>query len=374
VPDRVLHAMARPTIDHRGPAFAQMTLELLPAVGRVFGTAGPVVIFPSSGTGAWEAALVNLLVPGDRVLAFDHGHFARLWHALASRLGLDSALAPGDWRHAVDPAVVHERLAADREHRIRAVLVVHNETSTGVTSDIPAIRAAMDAAGHPALLLVDVISALGSIDYRHDAWGVDVTVGGSQKGLMLPPGLGFNAVSDRALHAAGLGGGARSYFDWGTIIAANRNGRVPYTPATNLLFGLREALAMLEAETLPVVFARHRRHAAATRAAVRAWGLEVVCADEDRHSPALTGVLMPAGHDADALRAFILRRFDMSLGAGLGQLAGRAFRIGHLGDLNDLMLAGTLAGVEMGLAGADVPSTPGGIVAGLDVLRTDVAR
>jgi alanine-glyoxylate transaminase/serine-glyoxylate transaminase/serine-pyruvate transaminase len=374
VPERVLHAIARPTIDHRGPAFAQMTFELLPALGRVFGTTGPVVIFSSSGTGAWEAALVNLLVPGDRVLAFDHGHFARLWHQLASRLGLDSELAPGDWRHAVDPAVVHERLAADGEHRIRAVLVVHNETSTGVTSDIPAVRAAIDAAGHPALLIVDVISALGSVDYRHDEWGVDVTVGGSQKGLMLPPGLGFNAISERALHAATRGGDRRSYFDWSAIIAANRTGSFPYTPATNLLFGLREALAMLEAETLLAVLDRHRRHATATRAAVRAWGLEVLCLDERRHSPALTAVLMPTGHDADGLRALILQRFDMSLGAGLGQLAGRVFRIGHLGDLNDLMLAGALAGVEMGLAAAGVPFAPGGIVAALDALRTDVAR
>ncbi|MGH2868199.1 MAG: pyridoxal-phosphate-dependent aminotransferase family protein [Solirubrobacteraceae bacterium] len=361
VPDRVRRAISQPTIDHRGPAFAALTLGLLPGVARVFGTAGPVIIYPSSGTGAWEAALVNVLAAGERVLAFDHGQFARLWHGLAGRLGLRSELAPGDWRRGVDPEVVHERLAADPQHEIRAVMIVYNETSTGVASRVPEIRAAIDAAGHPALLLVDVVSALGSIDYQHDQWGVDVTVGGSQKGLMLPPGLGFNAISDKALDAAARGGAARSYFDWTAIIEANRSGSYPYTPATNLLFGLRESIEMLEAETLPAVFERHRRHAEATRAAVRGWGLEVLCRDEREHSPALTAVMTPESSDADAVRRVILERFDMSLGAGLGQLTGRVFRIGHLGDFNDLMLAGTLCGVEMGLAIAGVPITPGGI-------------
>jgi alanine-glyoxylate transaminase/serine-glyoxylate transaminase/serine-pyruvate transaminase len=370
VPERILRAMAQPTIDHRGPRFAELTLALLPAVSRVFQTAGPVIIYPSSGTGAWEAALVNVLAPGDRVLAFDTGHFAGLWQEMAMRLGLQVELAPGDWRHGVEPAVVHQRLADDRRGAIKAVMVVHNETSTGVTSRVAEVRAAIDAADHPALLLVDTISSLASIDYRHDEWGVDVTVGGSQKGLMLPPGLGFNAVSEKALDAAGLGGSPRSYFDWAPIIAANRDGRYPYTPATNLLYGLREALAMLEEETLGAVFARHQRHADATRAAVRAWGLEVLCQDEREYSASLTAVVMPAGHDADAVRDLILDRFDMSLGAGLGRLKGRVFRIGHLGDFNDLMLAGILCGVEMGLALRGVPIARNGVAAALGRLET----
>ncbi len=368
VPDRVLRAISMPTIDHRGPEFAAMVSDLLPRLQAVFDSTGPVVIQPSSGTGAWEAALVNVLAAGDRVLGFDHGQFARLWHALAGQLGLRSELVSGDWRRGVDPEVVHDRLAGDPQHTIRAVMIVYNETSTGVTSRVPEIRAAIDSAGHPALLLVDVVSALGSIDYRHDEWGVDVTVGCSQKGLMLPPGLGFNAVSAKALEAAARGGAARSYFDWRAIIEANRGGSYPYTPATNLLFGLRESLAMLEAETLPAVFERHRRHAEATRAAVRGWGLEVLCQDEREHSPALTAVLTPESTDADAVRRVILERFDMSLGAGLGPLAGRAFRIGHHGDFNDLMLAGTLCGVEMGLRIAGVPITPGGAQAALERL------
>jgi alanine-glyoxylate transaminase/serine-glyoxylate transaminase/serine-pyruvate transaminase len=371
VPARVLEAISRPTIDHRGPEFAELTLALLPAVSRVFATTGPVIIYPSSGTGAWEAALVNVLASGDRVLAFDHGQFARLWHELALRLGLTAELVPGDWRRGVNPETVHDRLTADSGHEIRAVMVVHNETSTGVMSRIPEIRAAIDAADHPALLLVDVISSLGSVDYRHAEWGVDVTVGGSQKGLMLPPGLGFNAVSAKALEAASQGGAPRSYFDWGPIIAANRDGAFPYTPATNLLYGLRESLAMLEEETLPAVFSRHRRHAEATRAAVQAWALEVLSTDAREHSPALTAVLMPEGHDADAVRRIILERFDMSLGAGLGQLSGRVFRIGHLGDFNDLMLAGTLCGVEMGLGLAGVPVRRGGVVAALERLSRE---
>jgi alanine-glyoxylate transaminase/serine-glyoxylate transaminase/serine-pyruvate transaminase len=373
VPDRVLRAISAPTIDHRGPEFSTLVRELLPALGPVFGTDDPVVIYPSSGTGAWEAALVNTLSPGDRVLGCETGHFATLWALLAGRLGLTAELLPGDWRHGADPEQIGARLAADPAHEIKAVCVVHNETSTGVTSRVAEVRAALNAAGHPALLLVDTISSLASIDYRHGEWGVDVTVGGSQKGLMLPPGLGFNAVSRKALAAkksaqvsAGLPCG---YWDWTPILAANAGGFYPYTPATNLLYGLREALRMLDEEGLPAVFARHQRHAAATRAAVRAWGLEVLCADEREHSGSLTAVLLPAGQDADAVRSLILERFDMSLGTGLGRLAGKVFRIGHLGHLNDLSLAGTLAGVQMGLQLAGVPIKPGGVEAALDVLR-----
>jgi alanine-glyoxylate transaminase/serine-glyoxylate transaminase/serine-pyruvate transaminase len=369
VPDRVLRAMSAPTIDHRGPEFAQLTQALLPALGPVFGTTGPVVIYPSSGTGAWEAALANTLSPGDRVLIGETGQFSTLWAELAGRIGVQVEVIPGDWRHGVDPGAVGERLAADTEHAIKAVCVVHNETSTGVTSRVPDVRAAIDAAGHPALLLVDTISSLASIDYRHDEWRVDVTVAGSQKGLMLPPGLGFNAVSEKALAASRSAGLPRSYWDWAPILEANARGFFPYTPATNLLYGLREALAMLAEEGLPAVFARHQRHAAATRAAVRAWGLEVWCADEREHSGSLTAVLLPTGHDADGVRRIILERFDMSLGAGLGRLAGTVFRIGHLGHFNDLTLAGTLSGVQMGLQLAGVPIKPGGIDAALDHLR-----
>ncbi|MEY2534723.1 MAG: alanine-glyoxylate transaminase / serine-glyoxylate transaminase / serine-pyruvate transaminase [bacterium] len=374
VPDRILRAMAAPTIDHRGPAFADLAREVLRGLPEVFRTSGPVVTFPSSGTGAWEAALVNTLSPGDRVLAFETGHFATLWCALAERLGLEVDLVPGDWRHGVDPDVVAERLAADRDHAIRAVTVVHNETSTGVSSRVPEVRAAMDAAGHPALLLVDTISSLASMDYRHDEWGVDVTVGCSQKGLMLPPGLGFNAVSERALHASRSARLPRAYWDWAPVIESNRQGAFPYTPPTNLLLALREALAMLFAEGLANVFARHARHAAATRQAVRAWGLEVLCLDEREHSASLTAVLVPDGHDADEVRRLILERYDMSLGAGLGRLAGRVLRIGHLGDLNDLTLAGTLCGVELGLLGAGVPIARGGVQAALDHLAATDAR
>jgi alanine-glyoxylate transaminase / serine-glyoxylate transaminase / serine-pyruvate transaminase len=369
VPDRVLRAMSAPTIDHRGPEFAHLTQSLLPALGPVFGTTGPVVIYPSSGTGAWEAALANTLSPGDRVLIGETGQFSTLWAELAGRIGVQVEAIPGDWRHGVDPDAVGERLAADTEHAIKAVCVVHNETSTGVTSRVPDVRAAIDAAGHPALLLVDTISSLASIDYRHDEWRVDVTVAGSQKGLMLPPGLGFNAVSEKALAASRSAGLPRSYWDWAPILEANARGFFPYTPATNLLYGLREALAMLAEEGLPAVFARHQRHAAATRAAVRAWGLEVLCADEREHSGSLTAVLLPTGHDADNVRRIILERFDMSLGSGLGRLAGTVFRIGHLGHFNDLTLAGTLSGVQMGLQLAGVPIKPGGIDAALDHLR-----
>jgi alanine-glyoxylate transaminase / serine-glyoxylate transaminase / serine-pyruvate transaminase len=361
VPDRVLRAIDAPTIDHRGPDFAELGLEVLDGLRHVFRTSGPVVVYPSSGTGAWEAALVNTLSPGDRVLAFETGHFATLWRAMAERLGLSVKWVEGDWRHGVDP----DRVAAELEPDIAAVMVVHNETSTGVTSRIPEIRAAMD--GHEALLLVDVISSLGSIDYRHEEWGVDVTVGGSQKGLMLPAGLGFNAISERALAAEGM---PRSYWDWQPIVEANERGFWPYTSATNLLYGLREALAMLREEGLENVFARHARHAAATRAAVEAWGLEVLALDPREQSAVLTGVVVPEGVDADAVRGVILDRFDMSLGAGLGKLAGRIFRIGHLGDFNDLMLAGTLCGVEMGLRLAGVPIEPG-VPAALEVLERE---
>jgi alanine-glyoxylate transaminase/serine-glyoxylate transaminase/serine-pyruvate transaminase len=369
VPDRVLRALAAPTIDHRGPEFAAMAKEVLAGLREVFRTSSPVVVFPSSGTGAWEAALVNTLSPGDRVLMFETGHFATLWRDIAVRLGLAVDFVPGDWRGGVDPAAVERRLAEDAGRAIRAVAVVHNETSTGVASRIPEIRRAIDRAGHPALFLVDTISSLGSIDYRHDEWRVDVTVGCSQKGLLLPPGLGFNAVGARAIAASRSARLARSYFDWEPMLRDNAAGFFPYTPATNLLYGLREALALLREEGLEAVFARHARHADATRRAVAAWGLELVSMRPDEHSSTLTAVLLPEGHDADALRKVILDRFDLSLGTGLGKLKGKAFRIGHLGSLNDLMLAGTLCGVEMGLALAGVPFRRGGVDAALERLR-----
>ncbi|MBI2458375.1 MAG: aminotransferase class V-fold PLP-dependent enzyme, partial [candidate division NC10 bacterium] len=350
VPERILRAMSRPTIDHRGPEFARIARETIEGLQQVFQTTGPVVIYPSSGTGAWEAALVNTLSPGDTVLMFETGHFATLWRNMAARLGLQVDFVPGDWRHGVDPAVVEARLAGDRARAVKAVAVVHNETSTGVTSRIAEVRRRMDQVGHPALLLVDTISSLASIEYRHDAWGVDVTVGCSQKGLMLPPGLGLNAISEKALVAAQTARLPRSYWDWEPLIKDNKAGFFPYTPATNLLYGLREAIHMLFEEGLANVFARHARHAGATRLAVKAWGLQVVCLNPEEYSSSLTAVMLPDGHDADALRKVILERFDMSLGTGLGKLKGKISRIGHLGDFNDLMLAGTLSGVEMGLA------------------------
>jgi alanine-glyoxylate transaminase/serine-glyoxylate transaminase/serine-pyruvate transaminase len=368
VPDRVLRAIARPTIDHRGAEFQAMTLEVIDGLKQVFRTAEPVVVFPSSGTGAWEAALVNTLAPGDRVLMYETGHFASQWRAMAARLGLDVVFMQADWRSGVNAAAIEAALAGDRRHLIRAVCVVHNETSTGVTSDIPAIRAALDDTGHPALLLVDTVSSLGSIEYRHGEWGVDVTVCGSQKGLMLPPGLGFNAISGKALAASRDAGTPRSYWDWQDMLSANKRGFFPYTPATNLLFGLREALAMLLEVGLDSVIARHTRHGTATRCAVGVWGLELVCRDPAQGSNALTAVLMPEGHDADAFRKVVLENFDMALGNGLGRLAGKVFRIGHLGDFNDLMLIGTLAGVEMGLARTGVPHRLGGVQAALDYL------
>ena len=368
VPDRILRAIDRPTIDHRGPEFQRLGKEVLAGIQRIFKTQHPVVIYPASGTGAWEAALVNTLSPKDKVLMVETGHFATLWHKMAKKLGLDAEFIPGDWRHGVDAARVAERLAADKAHAIKAVCVVHNETSTGVTSRIPPVRKAIDDAGHPALLFVDTISSLASIDYRHDEWGVDVTVGGSQKGLMLPPGLSFNALSPRALEASKAAGLARSFWDWTEMLGPNAAGFFPYTPATNLLYGLRESIAMLEEEGLANVFARHDRHAEATRRAVRAWGLELLCQDPAEYSSSLTAVMMPAGHDADRFRAVVLERFDMSLGQGLSKLSGKIFRIGHLGDFNDLMLAGTLAGVEMGLALAAVPHRQGGVLAAMEHL------
>src|SRR5262249_17761813 len=354
----VLRALSQPTIDHRGPAFVDLARVVLNGLQQIFQTRGPVVIFPSSGTGAWEAALVNTLSPGDRILMFETGHFATLWRDMAVRLGLDVDFVPGDWRRGADPDVLGARLADDRAHAIKAVAIVHNETSTGVTSRLAEIRGAMNAAKHPALLMVDTISSLGCADVRHDEWEIDVTVSCSQKGLMLPPGLGFNAISDKALAAAESARLPRAYWDWRPIVRDNRGSMYPYTPATNLLYGLREAIAMLLGEGLPGGFARHARLAAATRQAVRAWGLEILCANPQEYSDSLTAVMMPAGHDADALRQTILERFDMSLGTGLGRLKGRVFRIGHLGDFNDLMLAGTLSGVAMGPAPARAPFTP----------------
>jgi alanine-glyoxylate transaminase/serine-glyoxylate transaminase/serine-pyruvate transaminase len=370
VPDRVLRAIDFPTMDHRGPAFADLGKRVLAGMKRVFkSTHGEIVIYPASGTGAWEAALANTLSPGDRVLMAETGHFAALWRRMAGRLGLEVELIEGDWRHGADPEAIEKRLRADTEKRIRAVCVVHNETSTGVTSRIPEARKAIDAAGHPALFMVDTISSLASIDYRHDEWNVDVTVAGSQKGLMLPPGLSFNCVSPKALETSKSARLPRSYWAWDEMIANGRSGYFPYTPATNLLYGLREALAMLlDEEGLDNVFARHQRHAEATRRAVRAWGLEVLAADPREYSASLTAVLLPAGHDADRVRAVILEAFDMSLGTGLGKLAGKVFRIGHLGDFNDLALTGTLAGVEMGLALAGVPVKSEGVQAAMAYL------
>jgi len=368
VPGRILRAIERPTIDHRGPTFQALAKEVLTKVKPIFKTEEPVIIFPSSGTGAWEAALVNTLSPGDKVLMYETGQFSTLWQELAARIGLEAELISGDWRGGVRADVIEERLVRDKGHEIKAVCVVHNETSTGATSKVGDVRAAIDNAKHPALYLVDTISGLGSADYRHDEWGVDVTVAGSQKGLMLPPGLGFNAVSKKAVEASKTAKTVRSYWDWSGQLASNPTGNFPYTPATNLLYGLIEACDMLMDEGLDNVFARHDRHAEATRRAVRTWGLETQCLEPSEHSPVLTGVIMPNGHDADKLRAVILENYDMSLGAGLGKIKGRMFRIGHLGDFNDLLLMGTLSGVEMGLAVAGVPHSKGGVQAAMDFL------
>ena len=368
VPDRVLRAMDRPVIDHRGPEFGELGREVLDGLRTIFQTSGPVVMFPSSGSGAWEAAIVNTLSPGDRVLMFETGHFSSLWKQVAEKHGIQVEYVPGDWRHGANPADAEARLAADKQHAIKAVMVVHNETSTGVTSRIPPIRSALDRAGHPALLMVDTISSLGSMDYRHEEWGVDVTVGGSQKGLMLPPGLSFNAISDKAVSASKGSKMPRYYWDWQEMLTPNRQGFFPYTPATNLLYGLKEAIAMLHEEGLRNVFARHARHGEATRAAVRAWGLEIVCQNPSEYSNSLTAVFMPEGFDADQLRQVILENYDMSLGSGLSKLARRVFRIGHLGHFNDLTLMGTLSGVEMGLRVAGIPHKDGGVNAAMNCL------
>jgi len=372
VPGRVLRAISEPTIDHRGPGFADLSRSVLTGLKRVFKTSGPVVVFPASGTGAWEAALVNTLSPGDAVVMVRTGWFASLWSEMAKRLGIEPIILDTDWRRGADPAAIEAALRSDRERRIRAVCVVHNETSTGCVSPIAAARAAIDSTGHPALLFVDTISSLASIDYHHDDWGVDVTVAGSQKGLMLPPGLSFNAISAKALEASRKATLPRSYWDWRPMLDANAGFYFPYTPATNLLRGLEEALAMLEEEGMPNVFARHRRHGAATRAAVEAWGkagaVELQCQAPSDYSSSLTAVRLADGHSADSLRALILRRFDMSLGNGLGILKDRVFRIGHLGDFNDLTLIGALSGVEMGLKLAGVPCGEGGVDAAMAVL------
>ena len=369
VPDRVLRAMDFPTIDHRGPEFSKLASEVLEALRPSFQTTGPVIVYPSSGTGGCEAAMVNTLSPGDRVLIMETGWFSHIaWRHQAERLGLQVDYVPGSWRRGASPEQLEERLAADTNHAIKAVIVVHNETSTGVTSRIGDVRRAMNSARHPALLIVDTISSLASIEYRHDEWEVDVTVAGSQKGFMLPPGLGFNAISEKALAASKKSKFPKSYWDWEAILKPNANGFFPYTPATNLLYGLREALLMLSEEGWPNVFRRHQRHAEATRAAVRGWGLEIVCEDPREYSGSLTAIFMPEGHDADRFRGIVLDHFDMSLGAGLGKLAGKAFRIGHLGSFNDLMLVGTIGGVEMGLRLAGVPHKDGGVMAALESL------
>ena len=368
VPDRVLRAISAQTIDHRGPDFAEVGAQALDGMKSIFRTRGHVVIYPASGTGAWEAALVNTLSEGDRVLMYETGHFATLWSRMAERLGLKPEFIAGDWRGGADPDAIERHLRADTGKEIKAVCVVHNETSTGSVSPVAEVRAAMDAVGHPALLMVDTISGLASIDFRFDEWGVDVAVSGSQKGLMLPPGLSFNAVSERAMEVSRTGGMRRSYWDWQDMAGPNATGYFPYTPGTNLLYGLNEAIAMLHEEGLDNVFARHARHGAATRAAVRGWGLEVLCARQGQESGVLTAVMMPEGYSADALRATVLAQSDISLGNGLSKVADRVFRIGHLGDFNDAMLLATLTGVERGLARAGVPHEPGGVAEAIRVL------
>jgi alanine-glyoxylate transaminase/serine-glyoxylate transaminase/serine-pyruvate transaminase len=375
VPDRILQAMAMPVIDHRGPAFQKLGQRVLSGIKTIFKTEGPVIIYPASGTGAWEAALANVMSPGDKILMYESGHFAFLWQSLALKLGLQPEFIASDWRHGVDPARIEERLRQDGGHEIKAVCVVHNETSTGATSDIQAVRNAIDAAGHPALLMVDTISGLASADYRHDEWGVDVTVSGSQKGLMLPPGISFNAVSEKARAVAGDATLPKSFWDWDEMIANNQKGFFPYTPATNLLYGLAEAIDLLHEEGLDNVFARHQRHGEATRRAVAAWGLENLITEPNVFSPVLTAVLMPEGHNADEFRAIALENFDISLGTGLSKVAGKVFRIGHLGDINDLTLVGALSGVEMSLGLAGVPHEKGGVQAAMDYLsQTAPAR
>jgi alanine-glyoxylate transaminase/serine-glyoxylate transaminase/serine-pyruvate transaminase len=369
IPDRVLRATDMPGLDHRGPEFAELGFAVMAGLQRMFRTEQPVLIFPSSGTGAWEAAIVNTLQPGDKVLMCETGQFAVLWLGIAEKFKLDVDFIPGDWRHGADIAQIEARLAADRAHKIKVVMVVHNETSTGCVTPPLEVRKALDRTKHPALLMVDTISGLAAMEYEHDAWGVDVSVGGSQKGLMLPPGLGFNAISEKALAVAKANPAMRSYWDWQEVIAFNKVGTFPYTPAIGLLRGLREAITMLEEEGLENVFARHRRHSAATRAAIKAWGLETQCQDPHAHSPALTGVVIPEGHDADRFRKIVLETFDMSLGTGLNKVKGRMFRIAHLGHFNDLMLMGALSGVEMGLDLAQIPHRSGGVLAAMELLK-----
>jgi alanine-glyoxylate transaminase / serine-glyoxylate transaminase / serine-pyruvate transaminase len=369
VPDRVLRAMDMPVIDHRSAEFAELGKQVFEGCQQIFQTKGPVIVFPSSGTGAWEAAIVNTLSPGDKVLMVETGHFATLWRQMAARWSIDVDFLPGDWRHGASPAEIEAKLTADKSHTIKAVMVVHNETSTGVTSRVAEIRNAMDKVGHPALLLVDTISSLGSVDFKHDEWKVDVTVSCSQKGFMLPPGLGFNAVSDKAKAASKTNKMPRSYWDWEEMLKPNTNGFFPYTPATNLLYGLKEAIAMMLEEGLDNVFARHKRLAAATRAAVTHWGLEVLCQEPAEYSPVLTAVLMPPGHDADKFRKIALEKYNISLGSGLSKVAGKVFRIGHLGECNELTLLGALSGVEMGLSAAGVPHRSGGVDAAMKSLE-----
>ncbi len=373
VPDRVLRAIDMPMIDHRGSEFADLAMQVLSDIKTIFKTDSPVIIFPSSGSGAWEAALVNTLSPGEKVLMFETGHFSSLWEKMAKNFDLDVELIPGDWRTGVDPALVEKNLQNDKNHRIKAVCVVHNETSTGVTTNIKGVRGAIDTAEHPALLMVDTVSSLGAVDYRHDEWKVDVTVSGSQKGLMLPPGLGFTAISKKALEASEKNKMGRAYWSWKEMLKANETGFFPYTPAVGLLYGLKEAIAMLHEEGLNNVFARHARHGEATRRALSAWGLENLAINPDEHSNVVTTVLMPKDHDADSFRKLVLDKFDMSLGAGLGKVAGKVFRIGHIGHHNDLMLAGALAGVEMGLRLSGIRGVSSGVDAALEYLAEQVA-
>src|SRR5437763_2731103 len=366
VPDRILRAMDMPVIDHRGPEFGKLGRRVLDGIKTIFKCAGPVIIYPASGTGAWEAALANTMSPGDKMLMYETGHFASLWKAMAVKLGLNPEFIASDWRAGADPVNIEARLRDDKAREIKAVSVVHNETSTGCVTLINEVRRAIDAASHPARLMVDTISSLGSIDYRHDEWGVDVTVGGSQKGLMLPPGPSFNALGTKALAAAKNAKLPKSYWGWDEMLANNKNGFFPYTPATNMLYALGEAIDMLHEEGLENVFARHDRHAEATRRAARAWGLEILCKEPRHDSSSLTAIMMPAGHDADSFRKTALEHFDVSLGTGLSKVAGKVFRIGHLGDNNDLTIIGALAGVEMGLALAGVPHRQGGVQAAMD--------
>jgi alanine-glyoxylate transaminase/serine-glyoxylate transaminase/serine-pyruvate transaminase len=368
IPDRVLRAMSYPTIDHRGPDFAEITKRVLERLKGIFKTTQPVIMYPASGTGAWEAAIVNTLNPKDKVLMFETGQFSYLWAEQAKKLSLDVELVPGDWRHGIDHKVVEQKLSQDKDHKIKALLVLHNETATGITNNIGNIRKAMDSAKHPALLLVDTISSLASIDYRHDEWKVDVTVCGSQKGLLLPPGLSFNAISQKALEAHSKSTMQKAYWDWKPMLENNKNGFFPYTPATNLIFGLDEALNMLMEEGLENIFKRHTRLAEATRIAVKAWGLEILAKNPEEYSNTITAILLPEGYDSDSLRKVILDEYNMSLGMGLNKIKGKVFRIGHLGDFNDLMLAGALAGVEMGLKKSKIPFKSGGIMAAIDYL------